>query len=194
MAHNSPVHGDERGVAANGQGPRPVPDLGIPGSFGQVPAVGVGPAIQPAPSPGVPRPDTAPVTDEDRQAYGRLLDRAFERGLIGSYDYEVRLRELSEATSIDAMKTIVTELPVFAVPSPAAPGRRPSLGRVSTPADGGTGNPWTKLVVMVLVVVIAFVVLALYAEHVVHGRTNGNSGAPAAAAPAPSPSVRSPRP
>jgi len=192
MTHNSPVHGDEGGVASNGQGPRAVPDLGIPDSFGQVPA--------PRAAPPVPAPDLAAVTDEDRQAYGRLLDRAFERGLIGSYDYEVRLRELSEATSIDAMKAIVTELPMFAVPAPGASRTRGPLGR--GPA-GGSGNRklWTRLVIMAVAVAVAFVVLALYAEHVVHSRTNGNGGAPATATTAPAAAaatsalpVRFPRP
>ena len=208
MAHNSPVDEDEGGATANGQGPRSVPDFGIPDSFGQIPAVTVEPAAPAAPvapvatpvsapptgpvsGPATPPPPAAPptqaasptgapVTDEDRQTYGRLLDSAFERGLLGSYDYEVRLRELSEAASIEEMKKIVTELPVFALPTAGAKAKRSSLS--GTPTVGGTGakSPWMKLVILVVAVVIAFVLLALYAEHIVHNRTGGTSGAPAA--------------
>jgi hypothetical protein len=198
MAHNSPVHEDEGGATANGQGPRPVPDFGIPDSFGQIPAATVGPAepVAPAaiptpeqppgsaPGPATPPagapPTGVPVTDEDRQAYGRLLDRAFERGLLGSYDYEVRLRELSEATSVEEMKEIVTELPVFNLPTTGAKAKRPSLAGTTAVGGAGVGakSPWTKLVVLVVAVAVVFVLLALYAEHVVHGRTGGTGGAP----------------
>lgn len=212
MAHNSPVHEDEGGATANGQGPRPVPDFGIPDSFGQVPAATVGPAAPSAPvapsapaafpSPGQPPgaatgppppappappapPTAGPVTDEDRQAYGRLLDSAFERGLLGSYDYEVRLRELSEATSVEEMKKIVTELPVFTLPATGAKPKRPSPA--GTPTAGGTGakKPWMKLVILVVAVVVALVLLALTARHIVHTRTGGTSGAPPAVAVSP---------
>jgi hypothetical protein len=120
------------------------------------------------------------VTDEDRQVYGRLLDSAFERGLLGPYDYEVRLREVSEATSIEQMREIVTQLPAFALPTPNATPKRSLLGGSPTRTGSRASSPWTKLVILMVVVVLAFVFLAIYAEHVVHNRTTG-SGAPPAA-------------
>lgn len=69
-------------------GPQPVPDL----------AGGLG---------------GSDVTDEVRNRYGVLLDHAAERGLLPPAEYQVRLVELAEATSVEQLQRIVTELPVF---------------------------------------------------------------------------------
>jgi hypothetical protein len=132
-------------------------------------------------------PAHMPVTDADRQDYGRLLDRAFERGLVGQFDYEVRLRQLSEATSIEELGRIVTELPVFeTLVSPARVGRSVVRGRSTRGRIGveGRSNPWTKLIVVVAIVVVAFVVLTIYAQHLVHSRPTGPPPAVMAGGPA----------
>ena len=67
------------------------------------------PAAEPAPVPDLP----SGVTDEDRNRYGVLLDHAAERGLLSPGDYQARLSEVASATSLDELKRIVTELPVF---------------------------------------------------------------------------------
>lgn len=54
------------------------------------------------------------VTDEDRNRYGVLLDHAAERGLLSPGDYRLRLAQLAEATSMEELQRIVTELPAFA--------------------------------------------------------------------------------
>jgi hypothetical protein len=207
MAQNSLVS-DEHGVDA-GQGgpPQPIPDLGIPAGFAspaparpatvppQVPTTTpppLAPVVPATPVAATPvAADAAPVTDDDRQTYGRLLDRAFERGLLGAFDYELRLRELSEATTVDQMRAIVTELPAFSMPAADKGPRRSSLLSSSSslsgarsgtgPARTGLSGPWAKLAILVVVVVVAFLVLALYAQHLVHQR-NGGSGAPPPAA------------
>ena len=56
--------------------PRPVPDLTV----GSVPGE---------------------VSDEERNRYGVLLDHAAERGLLTAAEYQVRLAELADATSIE---------------------------------------------------------------------------------------------
>ena len=53
------------------------------------------------------------MTDEDRNRFGILLDHASERGLLTPLEYEFRLSELAEATSMDELRRIVTELPAF---------------------------------------------------------------------------------
>ncbi|HEX7444287.1 MAG TPA: DUF1707 domain-containing protein [Acidimicrobiales bacterium] len=69
-------------------GPQPVPDL-AGGSAG------------------------SDVTDDDRNRYGVLLDHAAERGLLSPAEYQVRLVELAEASSVEQLQRIVTELPAF---------------------------------------------------------------------------------
>lgn len=167
MPQNSPVHEEPAARSPQPVGPRPVPELGS------------SEAVTPPPVP-------VPVTDTERQDYGRLLDRAFERGLVGQFDYEIRLRELSEATSIEELARIVTELPAFEVPaSPARVGRSSIRDRSTRSRIGAEGrsNPWVKLIVVVAIVVVAFVVLTLYAQHLVHSRPTGPPPAVVAVAP-----------
>ncbi len=140
-------------MAEDGNGPRPVPSL---------------------------LPVTA-VTDEDRNRYGLLLDRAAERGLISPYDYEARLRDLAEATSIEQMNRIVTELPAF-TPTPATParsaarrGRRPStLSGAGVPTTSrDRSSPWLLLVIVVAVMIVSLVVLVIFADHAVRTHNGG---------------------
>ena len=152
------------------QSPRPVPEL----------ATGEGPsgfAASPARS-------SATVTDEDRNRYGVLLDRAVERGLLGPGEYQARLRELAEATSIEEMTEIVSALPAFgAGPSPAT---RPDVsseafafGVLPTPTPTqGRRPPWALLVIVVVAIAVALVVLAVFAQHTVHNHNNGAQSAP----------------
>lgn len=120
----------------------------------------------------VPALSVTPVTDDDRQAYGRLLDGAFDRGLIGAYDYDVRLRELSEATDIGVMTRIVTDLPVFVRPAGTGQPRRSKAQVRPTGSPFGSRQTersvWTKLVVLLAVVVVAMVILVVGAERLVH--------------------------
>ncbi len=121
----------------------------------------------------------APVTIEDRNRYGLLLDKAAERGLLTAADYEARLRDLGEATSTEEMLAIVTDLPAFARPMASSAGRRGSrpptppgahpLAGSPAPATGVTRSqrrrPWVMLVVLVVVVVLTLVVLGLSVGH-----------------------------
>jgi hypothetical protein len=166
--------------------PLPIPELGDPPSADHPPA----------------------VTDEDRQQYGRLLDSAMERGLLSPYEYETRLSDLAEAPTIDELKRIVTELPIFgeatSVPKPASKPAKPSLfggSPVSELSDGLPLTPgttralargaaksqrsrWTKLIILLIVVIALFVALSIYAQHLVHNHNNPSSSPAWVAAPA----------
>ena len=89
------------------------------------------------PADGGPAPVGVPtlVTDEDRNRYGVLLDHAAERGLLSPAEYQTRLAEVAEASSVDELQRIVTELPAFG----ATPVIRPAVGR-PTPVPGA-GDP-----------------------------------------------------
>jgi Domain of unknown function (DUF1707) len=120
-----------------------------------------------------------PVTDDDRNRYGMLLDKAADRGLLTTAQYEVRLRDLASAATTEEMLAIVTDLPAFtAVPgATASAGRRgrmapgPSAGHPLTGGPGSLGtrrrqprtSAWLVLVVLVVVVAVALVVLGLAA-------------------------------
>jgi Domain of unknown function (DUF1707) len=123
----------------------------------------------PSPETVDPSPDGGVVTDEERNRYGVLLDRAAERGLLSPHEYELRLADLAAATTTAQMKEIVTELPVFSAPkgvrsSPRGSARRPApAGSPGHPRS----SPWLVLIVLVVVVVAALAFLALYAHHVV---------------------------
>ena len=83
--------------------------------------------------------DQTGVTDDDRNRYGLLLDRAAERGLLSAHDYQSRLGELAAATSIDQMTMIVSDLPAFTVPPCLPPGDvRPSRRSTVASASGVT--------------------------------------------------------
>jgi hypothetical protein len=154
--------------------------------------------------PGDGHPDG--VTDEDRNRYGLLLDRAAERGLLPPAEYEVRLMAMAEATTVDELQRLVTELPAFGDPSPVAappggagPGAQrrpegdPAAWILPTPtparAKGKKGaSSWLVLVVVVTVLAVALVALALVARNVARTRP---SPVPGVVAPA---GVSSPRP
>ena len=152
-------------------------------------------APRPLPSLAPPAVPPGAVTDEERNRYGMLLDSAAERGLLSSGEYQARLGELAEATSVDELHRIVTELPAFGAAGarPASPSVRGRSGTSRTgpvadpaaldsalwanltPAKKGTGSgsPWLVLAVIVLVVIVAFVALALVAAHVAHAHHTG---------------------
>jgi hypothetical protein len=156
-------------------------------------------APQPVPdlTSGAPAPA---VTDEDRNRYGVLLDGAAERGLLSAADYQVRLTELAEATSVEQLQRIVSELPAFggaapvpaasppaspgpvAVPGTPAPALDAALWASLTPATSrkGTGNPWMILAVVIVILLVAMVGLALVAARVAHTHTGGTAGTGAA--------------
>jgi len=135
--------------------------------------------------------DQSGVTDDDRQRYGLLLDRAAERGLLDTTEYQHRLGDLASATTIDQMNSIVTELPVFDTPG-ATTGRHmsPRSTSWSSPAaEGGGSRRWLILVIVVIVVVAAMAFLAVYSHHLVDRRSHGESAPPVPARP-----VSGPRP
>jgi hypothetical protein len=178
MATDGAVSGSS--VAAVGP-PRTVPDadadaLDVFDTFPAAGPVGV-PAPHPTTGPAtVPDPGVAhdslglptPVTDEDRMRFGVLLDRAAERGLLDPYEYDTRLRSLAEATSVEEMRSIVTELPAFdpsvlvaaRTSGRRAPRRAPGLG------GGGGSTRWVVLVAVAVVLVVTMAVAAVYAAHV----------------------------
>jgi hypothetical protein len=189
MTHNSWVTGTQDGsssprVGSNGsahsaQDPQPIPEVvGFDGLLEAL-AAGAGPKADPHASADEDSAEVDPpvVSDEDRQRYGILLDRAAERGLLGTYDYEVRLGELAAATSIDQMREIVTDLPVFNVPpATSSPGRFRSLpvgaGSLRPPTVASPvkkrAHSWVPLVVVVCALVASLVFLALYVQHLTH--------------------------
>jgi len=159
-------------------GPRPIPEL-----------VGYGDAVVAPPRTGRPGddgptgvagrpggPDGRPVTDDDRNRYGLLLDRAAEGGLLASHEYEVRLRELASASTVDEMHRIVTELPAFTGPLPTA--GRWRAAAAAGPA-GLTGprkrrtNTRLMMVVLVLVLVVSMVVVYISAQHLTRIHNGG---------------------
>jgi hypothetical protein len=88
----------------------------------------------------------ATVDDEERTRYGVLLDRAAGRGLLTPAEYEVRLRELAAATTVEEMVALVTELPVLATAvAPSGRVRPPTggagLGRSPTAVGGPRVGP-----------------------------------------------------
>ena len=145
------------------------------------------------------------MTDDERNRYGSLLDPAAERGLLSPTEYQARLAEVAEATSVDELQRIVTELPAFGAPSAAHRGRpggaagarRPPTGgaarRTSTPSCGpahpcggdAEGEPWLVLAVVVGVLLVALVALGLVAAHVTHthGRRTRPPRSPAGSVP-----------
>ena len=170
-------------------GPLPVPDIGdlddvsrALAEFGEVagPTGPTGPSGSSGPAGAAPAP---PVGDDDRHRFGLLLDHAAERGLLGARDYEVRLAELAAADSLEEMRRIVTDLPVFTA-MPATPGRASS--RRSAPVGGAAGptlgadrhrtGPWVMVGMVVAVMVAALIVLSIVAGHLV--RTH-DAGVPA---------------
>lgn len=136
---------------------------------------------EPGPQPSSdPEAVSAPaVSDEDRNRYGRLLDRAAERGLVDAYEYEVRLRDLAEATSIEELNRIVTELPAFttaATPAGSGPRRRSGTGRVrsgGSRTESTRSSPWVLLAIVVAVVAVSMVLLAIFANHLAHTHNSG---------------------
>jgi hypothetical protein len=133
--------------------------------------------------------DSGTVTDEDRTRYGVLLDRAAERGLLAPYDYEIRLRDLASATTIEQMKQIVTELPVFTRVAGATPrnNRSPSNPLISSnrppfsaAAQQRRARLWLMVTIVMVVAVASLLCLSIYTRHVVHNR---NSGLPVIALP-----------
>lgn len=173
LTHNSTVTEDATdgrpGPIAPPAPPRPPAPLAIPDLDGPPAAAAVAPVAD-------------GVTDEDRTRYGLLLDRAAERGLLSTSEYQVRLGDLAEAATIDQMRKIVTELPVFHAPATGtvAKGSRrsttvPALGAPS-PRVGGRGRSgrWVLLAIVVIAVLVSLVIFTISAEHVVH--THGTGG------------------
>jgi hypothetical protein len=121
------------------------------------------------------------VTDDDRNRFGTLLDHAVERGLLGPGEYQVRLRELAQATSIEEMTEIVSALPAFAAsPSAVKPDAAVDpLAFATLPARTERRNPpWALLVVVIVVVAVALVALALITAHAVHNHNRSGQSTP----------------
>jgi hypothetical protein len=164
----SPPHPNGNRPEAEDAGPQPVTAEGRGGATSVPPAGGEGERI-------------SPVTDEERNRFGALLDKAAERGLLGPADYDVRLRELADAQTAEEMMAIVTDLPAFRAAASAAPtgtaGSRPAAtrdlpsGAPFAPMAPDRARPrretahWFVLIVLVAVVVVALAVLAIVAAH-----------------------------
>ncbi len=110
-------------------------------------------------SPRTETTSVATVTDEDRSRYGVLLDHAAERGLLDSSEYEVRLRQLAEATTTEQMVAIVAELPAL-TPPVGAPVPRQSRSAIQSASRTAAGEGQRRrLIIWVLMGVL--VALAL---------------------------------
>jgi len=196
------MNGNERVV------PQPVPDLpsAVPDLPSTVPDLPSAVPDLPSAVPGLPPAASGGgVTDGDRNRFGAFLDHAAERGLLSPAEYQVRLAELADATSIDQLQRIVTELPVFGGPgAPSGPVAAPAVhsaavgpaaadgsgldaalwaGRTPAATRRGRNNPWLVLIIMVAVLLVALVVLALVASHVAHAHNGGAPGTGLPAAP-----------
>jgi hypothetical protein len=152
------------------------------------PAAGGGVAPEVGAVPGAGAAASTVVDDEQRTRYGVLLDRAAERGLLAPAEYEIRLRELASATTVERLRELVTELPVLDAPRAAtlragrAGGRsgRGSVGSAVPPevdlapraAPRRRTTPWVVLAVMVVALLVAMVFFAVYAEHLVHAHNS----------------------
>jgi len=146
------------------------------------------------------------VSDEERNRYGVLLDHAAERGLLSPAEYQARLGDLAEASSVEELQRIVTELPAFGATgatgtsrsgAPWSPGPAGTVGTRGAPDPAaldsalwanltparrrrGSGNPWMILAIVVVVFLVALVALAVVAAHVSHTHHTASAG-PAAA-------------
>jgi hypothetical protein len=188
--------------------PLPIPELGTPDDVSMALAQfagsggGGGSTVRTSDAAADPHSDamrsaegSEPVSDDDRNRYGLLLDHAAERGLLSTHDYEVRLGELAAATSVDRMRQIVTELPAFTPPVAAASSNRSR--RSSSAVAPGTvlaavsgrrrTSPWVLLGMLVLVIVVLLVFFAIYTEHLVRSHNVGFPPPPVAARPVSAP-------
>jgi hypothetical protein len=179
LPHNLKVTDVEHNGSGRPAGDRPVPPSPLP-----VPELSADPApADPAPPPG-PRP-SATVSDEDRNRFGLLLDHAAERGLLAPAEYQVRLRELAEATSVEQMTRIVSELPAFTAVPPTKDEKRraktypmaPGLGTSQPPVQQRRSPPWVLLIMVIVTIALALVFLGVYAAHAVHAHNPGVLGA-----------------
>ena len=130
------------------------------------------------------------VTDEERTSYGLLLDRAAERGLLDSAEYEVRLRQLAEATTTAQMVAIVAELPAFAAQAtPSAPRQsRSAIQSASRSAQAGDRPKrrvviWVLMGVLVALALVSLVILALSVGRLSRSRSSLPPAPPAATRP-----------
>ena len=133
------------------------------------------------------------VTDDDRNRFGLLLDRAAERGLLTPAEYELRLAAMAEATSLDELRRLVTELPAFGGPSPVASrptGSGGGGGVVPDPASWvlpaptparrpgrRSRSPWLLPLLLGVILVVSLVALALVAHSVARNRPAPAPGA-----------------
>ncbi len=175
MAHNSTVADESHGPTASTNGhratpsPLPIPELvddraadhggGHGSGHGGGQGVGVA-AVQ--------------VTDEERNRFGALLDSAAERGLLTSYEYEARLRDLAVADTVDELRRIVADLPAFTAPAVQPSIRAWGRPRPADEAQGGKGRSrWIALALLVVVVTVSLVFLAVEIQHLAKHHAGG---------------------
>lgn len=187
LGHEGPAHAVGRPALATERGltatPEPAASAGPNGR-------GVAPVAAPA-AVEAPVPQEV-VTDEQRTRYGLLLDSAAERGLLDPTDYEIRLRELAQATSTAQMVELVAELPAFA---PAGPTSTPTRSRRAiqsanrADAAGAAASQrrrmvmWLLMGLLVVVAVASLIILALSAERLSRNRNSSPPPAPVATQP-----------
>jgi hypothetical protein len=158
--------------APGGGTPLPVPELPVPELSGPLPS---GP-LPSGPLPSGPASFAGPVTDDDRQRFGVLLDRALERRLLDAVEYQRRLVALADATTIEELRDLVTELPALGagLDRTAAAGLRPgglaALGRPRSGTRATRRSPWPALVVVLVVLAVFVVVLAVVGAHLARSR------------------------
>ena len=191
MAHNSGVDEGTGGAMSGGEAgaPGPVPELSALPSRDEVDLKGAPAGL------GL-------IHGADREAYARLLDRARARELLSPVEHQLRLAELADAGTVEEMKRIVTDLPALAgvnggAPRSATRADRRSTGLAAWPGVAGfraSGRraaatpgtrPWTVLALVMVVVVLVFALLVVYADRVVHQSHVQSGSLPVAAHVAP---------
>ncbi len=177
--------GQSLGTAATDAAP--VPELLVVDQLDEVLSAFVGdapPARPEAFAPtGEPTGNAEVISDDERNRFGVLLDRAAERGLLTPREYELRLADLAAATSVEQMREIVTVLPSRDAPAPRPSRSARSRGRATAvdgvaPLNGGAdrrSSPWLVLALVVLALVVAMAFFAVYAEHLAHVHSSGPS-------------------
>ncbi len=113
------------------------------------------------------------ATERDRHM--QLVTNAFERGLLGPGDYELRIGMLEAAGSVEEMRRIVIDMPLAAT---AASGTFPGVsafvpGGTKALRRGSSDRRRAAAVLVVVLVLVALMVLGILLVASAHPATGG---------------------